>query len=112
VTSFVVCTVHMEMRSVDFLVKPQNQGRQFPSLGLKTGSFDLVICASKLLRRFFGLGLKTKWSSVCWLRHKTDGRRSTRDTHRDLVTCFTWKQVALGFLSVASRLAEVTLSGS
>jgi hypothetical protein len=26
-----VCTVHKEMRSVDFLVEPQNQGRQFIS---------------------------------------------------------------------------------
>jgi hypothetical protein len=28
-----VCTVHVEMRSVSFLVEPQNQGRWF---GLKT----------------------------------------------------------------------------
>jgi hypothetical protein len=26
-----VCTVHVEMRSVGFLVEPQNQGRQFVS---------------------------------------------------------------------------------
>jgi hypothetical protein len=33
---------------VDFLVEPQNQGGGgFPSLGLKTGSSDLVIWASK-----------------------------------------------------------------
>jgi hypothetical protein len=31
-----VCTVHVEMRSVGFLVEPQNQGRQFMSgLGSK-----------------------------------------------------------------------------
>jgi hypothetical protein len=29
-----------------------------------------------------------------------------RDMHRDLVACFTWKKVALGFSSLASRLAE------
>jgi hypothetical protein len=44
-----VYTVHMETRSVGFLVEPQNQGRRFVS-GL----------ASKPLRRFLiGLGLKT-----------------------------------------------------
>jgi hypothetical protein len=39
----VVCTVHMETRSEDFLVEPQNQGRRFPKLGLKTGSSGMVI---------------------------------------------------------------------
>jgi hypothetical protein len=29
-----------------------------------------------------------------------------RDTSRDLPACFAWKQVMLGFLSLASRLAE------
>jgi hypothetical protein len=34
--------------TVDFLVEPQNQGGgRFPGLGLKTGSFGLVIWASK-----------------------------------------------------------------
>jgi hypothetical protein len=45
--------------TVSFLVEPQNQGG----------------------RGFLGLGLKTKWVSVCRLRHKIDGRRSTWDTH-------------------------------
>jgi hypothetical protein len=46
---------------VGFLVEPQNQGGGvFPGLGLKTGSSSLVIWASKLPRRFLGLGLKTK----------------------------------------------------
>jgi hypothetical protein len=50
---------------VDFLVEPQNQGGGgFPGLGLKIGSFGLVIWASKSLRRFLGLSLKTKWASV------------------------------------------------
>jgi hypothetical protein len=66
---------------VDFLVEPQNQGGGgFPGLGLKTGSFDLVIWASKSPRLFFGLGLKIKWASVYRLCHKTDGGRSARDT--------------------------------
>jgi hypothetical protein len=43
-----VCTGHEETRSAGFLVKPQNQGGEgFPSLGLKTGSYGLVIWASK-----------------------------------------------------------------
>jgi hypothetical protein len=63
--------------AVGFLVEPQNQGGgRFPCLGVKTGSFGLVIWVSKSPRRFLGLGLKTKWASVCRLRHKTDGGRS------------------------------------
>jgi hypothetical protein len=74
---------------VDFLVEPQNQcGGGFPGLGLKTGSSDLVIWASKSLRRLLGLDLKTKQASVCLGRHKTDGGRSAWDTRRDLATCF------------------------
>jgi hypothetical protein len=80
-TSKLVATVSPSLASklvVGFLVEPQNQGGGgFPSLGLKTGSFGLVIWASKSSRRFFGLGLKIKWASVCRLRHKTDGGRST-----------------------------------
>jgi hypothetical protein len=78
--------------AVGFLVEPQNQGGGgFPSLGLKTGSSDLVIWASKSLRQFLGLDLKTKQVSVYRLRHKTDGGWSAWDTRRDLATCFVWK---------------------
>jgi hypothetical protein len=67
--------------AVSFLVEPQNQcGGGFPSLGLQTGSPGLVIWVSKSPRRFLGLGLKTMWASICRLRHKIDGGRSTRDT--------------------------------
>jgi hypothetical protein len=67
---------------VDFLVEPQNQGGGgFPGLGLKTSSYGLVIWAAKSPRRFFGLGLKTKQTSVCRVRHKTDRGRSVWDTH-------------------------------
>jgi hypothetical protein len=60
---------------VGFLVELQNQGGgEFLDLGLKTDSYGLVICASKFLRRFLVLGLKTKQATVCQLRHKTDGR--------------------------------------
>jgi hypothetical protein len=89
-------------RAVSFLVEPQNQGGGgFPGLGLKTGSSGLVIWASKLPRRFLGLGLKTKWASVCQLRHKTDRGWSVRDMCRDLAACFARKQVWLGFPSLA-----------
>jgi hypothetical protein len=59
-----VVTVFSSLASkpvVAFLVEPQNQGGGgFPGLGLKTGSFGLVIWSSKSVRRFLGLGLKTK----------------------------------------------------
>jgi hypothetical protein len=76
-----------------FLVEPQNQGGGvFPGLGLKTGSFGLVIWALKSPRRFLGLCLKTKWASVYRLRYKTDGWRPARDTHQDLAACFVWSK--------------------
>jgi hypothetical protein len=88
--------------TVGFLVEPQNQGGGgFHGLGLKIGSSGLVIWASKSSRHFLGLGLKTKQASVCRLRHKTDGGRSAWDTRRDLAACFAWKQVWLGFPSLA-----------
>jgi hypothetical protein len=87
---------------VGFLVEPQNQGGGwFSNLDLKTAATGLVIWASKSPRRFLCLGLKTKQTSVCRLRHKTDGGRSTRDTHRDLAAFFAWKLVWLGFFSLA-----------
>jgi hypothetical protein len=75
---------------VDFLVEPQKQGDGgFFGLGLKTGSYSLVIWVSKSPRRFLCLGLKTKRALVYRLRHKTDRGRSTWDTSRDLAACFT-----------------------
>jgi hypothetical protein len=90
-----------------FLVEPQNQGGGwFSGLGLKTGSYSLVICFSKSPRRFPSLGLKTNQATACRLHHKTDERAMAWDTRRDLAACFVWKQVRLGFPSLASRLAE------
>jgi hypothetical protein len=61
---------------VIFLVEPQNKGGGgFFGLGLKTGSYDLMILISKSPRHFIGLGLKIKQASVCRLRLKTDGWR-------------------------------------
>jgi hypothetical protein len=74
--SCVICTMHMEMRNTSFLVEPQNQGRRFPDLGLKTDSSNLMILVSKSPRRFFRLCLKTKQTSVYWLHRKTDGGRT------------------------------------
>jgi hypothetical protein len=87
---------------VGFLVELQNQsGGGFSGLGLKTGSSGLVIWASKSPRRFLGLGFKTKQASVCRLGRKIDGGGSARDTRRDLAACLAWKQVWLGFSSLA-----------
>jgi hypothetical protein len=80
--SCVVCTMHKEMRSVGFLVEPQNQGRWFLGLDLKTGSSGLVIWTSKLPRRFFGLNIKTKRALICRLRHKTDRGSGARHASR------------------------------
>jgi hypothetical protein len=78
--------------AVGFLVELQNQGGGgFPDLGLKIGSSGLVVWDSKSSRRFLVLALKTKQTSVCRLRHKTDGGRSAWDMHRDLAACLTWK---------------------
>jgi hypothetical protein len=84
------------------VVGHQNHWDGFPDLDLKTGSYSLVIQTSKSPRRVLGLGLKTKWATVCLLCHKTDERMKTVwDTRRDLATCFAWKQVGLGFPSLA-----------
>jgi hypothetical protein len=103
--SKLMATVSPDLASksvVDFLIEPQNQGGGgFPSLGLKTVNYNLVIWASKSARRFLGLGLKTMQASVCQLRHKTNRGRSARDTCQYLAACFAWKHVWLGFLSLA-----------
>jgi hypothetical protein len=78
--SKLVATVPPDLTSklvVSFLGESQNQGGgEFSGLALKTGRFGLVIWVSKLSRWFLGLGLKTKWTSVCRLRNKTDVGRS------------------------------------
>jgi hypothetical protein len=103
--SKLVATVSLGFASksmIGFLVEPQNQGGGgFPDLVIKIGSSGLVILASKSPRQFLGLCLKIKQASVCRLRHKTDGGRSARDTRQDLAACCMWKQVWLGFTSLA-----------
>jgi hypothetical protein len=103
--SKLVVTVSLGLASksvVGFLVEPQNQGGGGSSgLGLKTGRFGLVIWDLKSPRRFFGLSLKIKWALVYRLCYEIDGGRSTRDTRQDLAACFAWKQVWVGFPSLA-----------
>jgi hypothetical protein len=102
--SKLVTTVSLSLTSKPaggLLFEPQNQGGGwFSGLELKTGCSGLVIWASKSLRLFLGLCLKTKGTLVYRLRHKIDGGRSARDTRKDLATYFTWKQVWLGFPSL------------
>jgi hypothetical protein len=74
-------------------VWPQNRW-SISWLSLKTKVVEgFPVWASKPARRFLGLGLKTKWASVCRLRHKIDGGRLVRDTCQDLAACLAWKQV-------------------
>jgi hypothetical protein len=66
---------------IGFLVEPQNQGGGgFPGLGLKTGSYGLLILASKSPREFLVLGLKTSelWFIGCATKPTERGRRGTR----------------------------------
>jgi hypothetical protein len=104
-TSKLVATVSPDLASkpaVSFLFNPQNQGGgRFLGLGLKTDSSGLVIWVSKSPRWFLSLCLKTKHVSIYRLHRKTDGRRLARDMRRDLATCLMWKQVWLGFSSMA-----------
>jgi hypothetical protein len=73
---------------------------EFSGLCLKIGSSGLVIWASKSPRRFFSLCLKIKQAMVYQLHNKTDWRRTTWDTCRDLAVWFVWKQVRLWFSSL------------
>jgi hypothetical protein len=83
-TSKSVVTVSPDLASksaVGFLVDHQNQGGGgFSGFCLKIDSFGLVIWTSKSPRWFLCLCFKTKQTSVCRLRHKTDGGRLARDT--------------------------------
>jgi hypothetical protein len=57
----------------------------------KTYKVEVENQLQKKIKRFLGLCLKTKHASICRLRYKTDGGRSTWDTCRDLAACFAWK---------------------
>jgi hypothetical protein len=67
--SYVVCTMHEEMRSAGFLVDPQNQGQRFISdLASKSLGWFVSGLASKPLGRFIS-GLASKpigWFILFW----------------------------------------------
>jgi hypothetical protein len=93
-----VCTVHVETRTVGFLVKPQNQGRWFKS-GLASKPHRQVSWFGPQNRqlRFSDLGLKIT-AMVSWfgpqnqagfglsIAPQTNEGRSAWDTCRDLAT--------------------------
>jgi hypothetical protein len=87
-----------------FGLKTDDDG--FSRFDLKTDRYNLVIWASKSSRRFLGLCLKIKQATIYRFCHKTNWRTTVWDLRRDLVAYFAWKQVVLGFLNPASRLAE------
>jgi hypothetical protein len=62
VTPCAVCTVHMEIRSVSFLVEHQNQGRRFVS-GLVSKSLEQFVSGltSKSLGRFLLVWPQNRW---------------------------------------------------
>jgi hypothetical protein len=73
---------------------PQNRQLRFGDSGLK------------ITATVSWFGPQNQAGFGCRLRHKIDGGRSAQDTRGDLAACFAWKQVGLGFPSLASRLAE------
>jgi hypothetical protein len=73
---------------------PQNQQLRFGDLGLKI----TAMVSSFGPQNQVGFGL--------FVVPQIDGGRTTWDTHGDLVACFTCKQITLGFLSLALRLAQ------
>jgi hypothetical protein len=105
VTPCVVCIVHMETGSTDFLVERQNQGRRVSRFGpqnlqLQFGNLDLKIIA------MVSLFVPQNQAGICLSVAPQNRWRSARDTHRDIVACFGAKQVWLGFTSLTSRLMD------
>jgi hypothetical protein len=89
VTLCAVCTVHKETRSVEFLVWPQNQGRQVSLFGPQNRQLWFGDLCLKITTTVSWFGPKNKRASVCRLRHKNDGKRLARNTRQDLAACFT-----------------------
>jgi hypothetical protein len=86
--------------------RPGEEEQRWSNTGRILGGSSLMIWSSKSLRRFLDLSFKTRQSLICRLCHKIDGGRMMWDTRQDLVACFTWKKVMLGFSSVVLRLVE------
>jgi hypothetical protein len=93
VTSCAVCTVHVEMMTVGFLVKPQNQGQQFVSgLAPKPLGRSLSGLASKPTGRFLPVWPQNwwqrfllVWSQYQWLRISQVGPQNRQLRFGDLV---------------------------
>jgi hypothetical protein len=90
------------------LVEPPNQGGGgFPGLGLKTGSYGLVIWGLKITVMVSSFGPQNQAGfnlSVAPENRWED--EMAWDTRRDPAACLTWNQVWLEFPSLVSRLAE------
>ncbi len=69
-----VYTVHVETRSVCFLVEPQNQGRRFVS-GLASKPLERFspVWPQNRWRQFLWFGLKICCDGFCWFGLKTNG---------------------------------------
>jgi hypothetical protein len=89
VTSCAVYTMHVEMRSMNFLVEPQNQGRRVSWFGPQNRQLWFSDLLLKITVMVSCLGHQNHASLVCRWRHKTDAGRLTRDTRRDLAACLT-----------------------
>jgi hypothetical protein len=74
---------------------PQNRQLRFGNLNIKITT--TVSWFEPQNQAYFGL-------SVAPQNRREDA--SLCDTRRDLVACFMWKRIWLGFSSLASRLAE------
>jgi hypothetical protein len=98
--------MHMETRSVDFLVEPQNQCRRVFQFGPQIRQLQFGDLGLKITATVSWFGLKTKRASVYRFYYKTDGGRSAQDMRRDLTACFGAKQVWLEFPSLSLRLVE------
>jgi hypothetical protein len=68
VTLCAVCTVHNEMRSVDFLVEPQNQGWRISWLSLRTKVGGFLGWASKSWLVGFLVWTSKPAAAVWWFR--------------------------------------------
>jgi hypothetical protein len=89
-----VCIVHKKTRNVGLLVEPQNQGRRFLSVwsqnrwlrvsrfGPQNWQVQFDDLGLKITTTVSWFGHQIKQAMVCWLHHKTNGRRKTTQDAR------------------------------
>jgi hypothetical protein len=107
VTLCAVCTVHKETRSASFLVEPQNQVHRVSRFGPQNQHLwfsDLGLKITVMVSWFGPQNQEGYGFSVAPQNRGEDD--SARGTRQDMAACFAWKQVTLGFFSLASRLVE------